>query len=157
MVLYYTGSSLVWDYAPGSVINYTFLNVSSATLANYTSTYQKVANIGTVSKLQASSRLKVTYYGRIKVNSVTGTGGYFELRVDDAATTNGRANANFRADEVGYTGGVTVCISGVFTGLSAGTRTISMWVRASGSGTGTGAQINPGSWAGDYIIVEEIK
>lgn len=72
------------------------------------------------------------------------------------ATTNGRANANFRPDINDNLGGETVCITGVFTGLSAGVHTISMWVRAAGTGTGTGAAINPGCWAGDYVIVKEI-
>lgn len=74
-VLQYTGTAIAWDYAPGSLINYTFLNGPCITLATFGYTYQKLATIGSVSKLSASSKLEVTYYGRIKVASVTSTGG----------------------------------------------------------------------------------
>ena len=155
-VLQYTGSSVVWDYAPGSIINYTFLNVSFAQLANFTGTFQKIGNIGNVSKVDPGSRLEVSYYGRVYVVDVTSTGAYFEMRVDDVATTNGRANIHVKKSEIGSSG-IPAFFTAVFSGLGAGNHSISMWVRAQGTGTGTSAGYNPGNWAGDYVIVREIK
>lgn len=85
---------------------------------------------------------------------MTGTGAYFELRVDDNASTNGRARANIKASETGGAG-VPISMTGIFTGLSAGSHTISIWVRTS-TGTGTVAVVNPGCWTADHVIVREI-
>ena len=155
-VLQYTGSTIVWDYAPGSIIRYTFLNADCNQLQNFTGTFQKIGNIGTVSKVDPGSILEVSYYGRVSVENVTTTGAYFEMRVDDVATTNGRANLHVKNSEIG-TSGISAFFTAVFSGLSAGNHTISMWVRAQGTGTGTYASYNPGCWLGDYVIVREVK
>ena len=159
-VLQYNGTTVDWDYAPGSLIKYSFLNANcpGGATHNFTNTFSKISNIGTISKADATSKLEVTYYGRIFVATFNeSTGAYFELRVNDNPTTNGRANVNLRASEAGGYG-IPASFTGVFTGLSAGIHTISMWVRAVGStGTGTLASYNPGCWQGDYVIVREIK
>ena len=155
-VLQYTGTSVVWDYAPGSIIRYTYLNADCNQLANFTGTFQRIGNIGTVFKVDPGSRLEVSYYGRVSVEDVTTTGAYFEMRVDDVATTNGRANIHVKKSEIGHSG-ISAFFTAVFSGLSAGNHTISMWVRAQGTGTGTYAGYNPGCWLGDYVIVREIK
>lgn len=154
-VLQYTGSAVAWGYAPGSEIRYTVLNVNCASVASFTTTYVKVADIGSVNKLDASSRLEITFNGRIYAGSVTSTGAVFELRVDNTATTNGRARANLKAAEVGGAG-VPVSIMGIFTGFGAGTHTVSIWVAAS-YGSGTNAYVDPGCWSTDHIVVREIK
>jgi hypothetical protein len=155
-VLQYSGTSVVWDYAPGSIIRYTYLNADCHLLINFTGTFQRIGNIGTVFKVDPGSRLEVSYYGRVSVEDVTTTGAYFEMRVDDVATTNGRANIHVKKNETGPYG-VPAFFTAVFSGLSAGNHTISMWVRAQGTGTGTYASYNPGCWLGDYMIVREIK
>ena len=154
-VMQYDGTKVTWDYAPGSELRFTALPVNCASVASFTTTYAKIADIGTVSKLDATSRLDFTFNGRVYAASVTGTGAVFELRVDNSATTNGRARASFRAAEVGSSG-VPVSITGIFTGLAAGTHTVSMWVAAA-FGSGTSGGVDPGCWATDHIVVREIK
>jgi hypothetical protein len=154
-VIQYDGARVIWDYAPGSEIRYTVLNVTCVSVATFTTAYAKIADIGTVNKVDATSRLEITFNGRIHADSVTSTGALFELRVDDVATTNGRARASLKAPETGGNG-VPVSIMGVFTGYGAGARTVSMWVRAS-YGSGTGGSLDPGCWSSDHIVIREIK
>ncbi len=155
-VLQYNGSSVIWGYAPGSIINTTTLDANCSTVASFTTTYVKIANIGTFNKIDATSKLEITFYGRIYAGSVTGYAAKFELRVDNQATTNGRARADIRASEVGGTDGIWVSISGVFTGFEAGNHTVSMWV-ATSSGTGTNGMLDPGCFSTNHVVVREIK
>jgi hypothetical protein len=160
-VLQFSGTSVNWDYAPGAIIKYSFLNANCPNSSvNFSNTYTKIANIGTITKMDETSKLEVTFYGRVSVYTFDNgsTGAYFELRVDDSPTIHGRANVNLRTSDAGSTG-VSVCFMGVFSGLSAGNHTVSMWVRSGGPSfsTGTGAYYNPGCWLGDYVIVREIK
>jgi hypothetical protein len=155
-VLQYNGSAVTWGLTPGSIIRYTVLTVGCASLSAFSSTYTKIGDIGTVTKMDATSDLEVTFEGRIHATSVTGTGAHFELRVDNVATTNGRARANVKASETSYADGVPVTITGLFTGLATGSHTVSMWIAAS-SGTGTYAAVDPGCWGDDHLILREIK
>lgn len=154
-VLYHTGSAAAWGYAPGADIAFTVLPVNCTSVASFGTTYVKIADIGTVRKLDATSRLDITFNGRIYVKSIIGTGALFELRVDNLATTNGRARANLKAAEVG-TDGLPVSIIGIFTGFGAGNHTVSLWVAAS-SGSGTVGGMDPGCWSSDHVVVKEIK
>ena len=155
-VLQYTGSSVVWDYAPGSIIRYTFLNANCQSVSNFDNVYKKISNIGTVSKVDPDSKLEVSFYGRVYVEAITSSGAYFEIRVNDAATTNGRANIHLKLAEAGLNG-IPATFTTVFSDLGVGNHTISIWVRATFTGTGLWAGYNPGCWSGDYIIVREIK
>lgn len=141
---------------PGAVLNYTVFNVSCHSLASIDITYRKIYDIGTFSKLNASSKLEITFSGRVGADTVTNTGAVFELRVDDVATTNGRARANIKASEVGGSNGVPATIMGIFTGYGAGNHTISIWVQTS-YGTGTYGGVDPGCWSTDTVIVKEIR
>jgi hypothetical protein len=153
-VLQYDGLDVGWGYAPGYEFRVTFINVSCSSLPSFSSTYVKLADLGTVTKVDATSKLEITFNGRITANTISGTGAHFELRLDDKATANGRARANIRASEAGGYG-IPVSITGVFTGFVTGLHTISMWVK--GSTSGTTAMVDPGCWADDCIIVREIK
>lgn len=161
-----TGNVLKWNgstwmpaidntEADGAEIAYTVLNVNCASVAAFGNTYVKIADIGNFTKLDPGSRLEITFNGRIYAVSVTGTGAKFELRVDDVATSNGRATASYKSAEVGSTG-VTVSMTGIFTGLKMGSHTISMWVKTS-NGTGTYGGVDPGCWSTDHLIVREIR
>lgn len=155
-VLQYTGSDVLWNYASGSEIKYALINVGSTLSINITTTYTKQATIGTFSKLIAASRLEITFNGRIYVESLSGTAAYvayFELRVDDNPPAAG-GRTNIKYTETGGNG-IQVSTTGIFTGLSSGSHTISIWIRTS-SGTGTGAMINPGNSTSDHIIIKEI-
>ncbi len=132
----------------------------SGSAVSYSTAYTKVADIGTFTKLLANSTIEVTFNGRTYVSAMSfgSSGAVFELRVDGAATSNGRARASYRYSETGTGAGVQTSITGIFTGLAAGAHTVSMWVQAVGAGaSGTGAQLDPGSWSTDHVVVNELK
>ncbi|HMQ32469.1 MAG TPA: hypothetical protein PKD53_17185 [Chloroflexaceae bacterium] len=130
-------------------------DVNCTSLAAITPTYARLANLATFTVQSPDSTVELTFNGRIFVGSfASGTGAVFELRVDDAASTVGRARANLRAAQAGG-GGVQTSITGLFTGLPAGEHTASMWVRTSAGGAGTQAMVDPGCWSTDVLIVKE--
>ena len=139
------------------LVRATVLNVNCGSSVAYTTTYTKVADIGTFSKQLAGSTMEITFNGRIYVDSmlVGATGAIFELRVDNNATSTGRARASLRRAEVGG-GGVPVSIAGIFTGLGAGNHTVSMWIQGAYAG-GSGATLDPGCWSTDHVVVKELK
>jgi hypothetical protein len=136
------------------LLGITVLNVNCELLSSFSTSYAKILDVGSFTKINPSSTIEITFNGRICVISVTGEGAEFELRVDDAATTNGRARANIRSAEAGFDG-VPVSITGIFTGLSSGSHTVSIWVRTS-TGTGSDAAVDPGCWSTDHIIIKEL-
>jgi len=75
--------------------------------------------------------------------------------VDGNAPSLGRARAVLRSSEVGYSG-VPVSITGIFTGLSNGTHTLSMWVKTS-NGSGTDGTVDPGCFGDDHINIKEYR
>jgi hypothetical protein len=140
------------------LVRTTVLNVNCGTSVSYGTTYTKVANMGTFTKQQAGSTIEVTFNGRVYVGTMTNaaTGAVFELRVDDTATTNGRARANLKLAEAGGDAGIQTSITGIFTGLGAGTHTVSMWIQGLYAG-GRQAMLDPGCWATDHVVVKELK
>lgn len=137
------------------ILSTTVLTASCPPAVDPGTTYIKIANIGTFNKLEDVSTIEATFNGRIRAASATGSGLVFELRIDDTATTNGRARASLKASETGIEG-VQSSITGIFTGLSAGSHTVSLWVRAS-AGTAVDAMYDPGCWSTDVVIVKEIR
>ncbi len=154
-VLQYTGSAVTWGYAPGTEIKIAVINVTGTSSISITSTYAKQATLGTFSKLRADSRLEITFHGRIFVETLTGNAAYFELRVDDNPTTLG-GRTLIKSSEAGGSDGIPVSMTAIFTGLGAGTRTISIWIKTA-SGTGTTAMVNPGNYSSDHLIIREIQ
>ena len=154
-VLQYTGSAVTWGYAPGTEIKIAVINVTGTSSISITSTYAKQATLGTFSKLSGDSKLEITFHGRIFVGTLTGSGAYFELRVDDNPTTLG-GRTLIKSSEAGGSDGIPVSMTAIFTGLGAGTRTISIWIKTT-SGTGTTAMVNPGNYSSDYLIIREIQ
>lgn len=121
-----------------------------------TATYQKIGDMGTFSKVTAGTFLKLTLQTNVYVTTLVGaTGVVFELRVDDLPSNVGNATALIK------TAGTNdaISITGAFTGLTAGTHTLSLWVKAIG-GTATDA-----GWDKDClnsnginnVLVEEYK
>ncbi len=133
--------------------NFTVLDVTCHDDINFGTTYTLLTNIGSFSKTNDNSTVELIYNGRISAGSMDGAGAVFELRIDNVASTNGRARARLRSSEAGING-VPVSIAGIFTGQSAGTQTVSMWMRGSG-GSGTSAQLDPGCWSTDHVVVKE--
>ncbi len=135
---------------------YTVLNVNCTSVANFSNTYVKIADFGAFQVANPDSVVEATFHGRVSADTISGSSGaYFELRVDDQASNMGRARATVRAGDYSVSHGVPVSMSGVFTGLAAGSHTVSIWVRAGGSGSGTGGRVDPGCWSSDHIVVRE--
>lgn len=125
-------------------------------LASATTTYQKLADMGTFNKISDTSTVEIQFNGRLGVvTSMTGSGVFYELRVDNVATTNGRARSIVKATEIGVSG-VHSSITGIFTNLLAGTHTVSMWVKTS-AGTATDVMWDPGCWSSDHVVIKEME
>ncbi len=122
---------------------------------DFTTSFVKALDVGTFSVQSADSVVEATFNGRLYVESFAAgsSGAIFEVRVDNTATTHGRARAVVWAAEAGAEG-VPVSITGIFTGLSAGNHTISIWVQGA-SGGGSNAFVNPGCWDSDHIVIKE--
>jgi hypothetical protein len=118
----------------------------------YTTTYTKVGDIGSFDKALANSTMEVTFNGRIYATFSFGIpGAIVELRVDSAATSNGRARAFYSQSGIP----AQTSITGIFTGLAAGNHTVSMWIQGQG-GNGT-AWLDQGCWGTDSVVVKELK
>jgi hypothetical protein len=143
------------------LVQATVLNVNcSGSGVSFTTAFTKVADIGAFTKLLANSTIEVTFNGRTYVTGMNfgAKGAVFELRVDNAATLNGRARASYRHSEAGNGAGVQTSITGIFTGLPATTHTVSMWVQAADAGgSGMGALLDLGCLATDHVVVKELK
>jgi hypothetical protein len=120
---------------------------------SYSTAFTKVADIGSFTKQVANSTIELTFDGRIYSTYSFGVAGaIFELRVDNAASSIGRARASYRDSSAA----VQTSITGVFTGLAAGNHTVSMWVQGVGGG-GNDAQLDLGCWNTDHVVVKELK
>lgn len=134
-------------------VRHTVLNVSCDSVANFGSEYAKIKDIGNFTVESGDSAVEVTYQGRVNVDTLVGaTGSVFELRVDNLASTVGRARAHINT--VGSQG-EHVTFSGIFLGLEPGAHTVSVWVRTSTGDTGMGGRVDPGCWSSDVVIVRE--
>jgi hypothetical protein len=154
-VLQFNGSSVIWDYAPGSLIKWASYAVPTISKATFGSTFEKMGNLATFTKVDAASTIEITFNGRIHIATAESSGAIFEIRIDDAASTLGRVKASIKSTQTGSTG-LLVSVTGFFSNLGTGSHTISMWVRATAS-TGTGAIVNDGNWETDHLVVKEIK
>lgn len=147
------------DYAFGVPEKITLLDVPNASTNPdvFGTTAVKISNVGTFNVENSASLIEVVYQGRLAIQGTTGFGVFFELRVDDMTgieIDQGQPSglAIVRSGEVGqYVPGV---FSGFWSGLEAGSHTVSVWARAS-SGTGENAIIDPGGWPSNIVIVKE--
>ncbi|MBN1371457.1 MAG: hypothetical protein JW987_05915 [Anaerolineaceae bacterium] len=141
--------------AAAQMLGVSVFNVSCVSIPTVTSIYTKLTNLGTFSVNSVDSVMELTFNGRIAVDSIySGNGAVFELRVDNVPSGVGRARASMRTSEAG-SAGVQVSLTGLFTGLSAGNHTASLWVRTSDGGSASGARVDPGCWSSDVLIVKE--
>jgi hypothetical protein len=132
------------------------LDVNCVSRASAGTSYVKLADLGTFTKLNAASQIEVTFQGRIAViDPMPGSGVKFELRIDNNASTVGRARAVVKKNEAGSEG-LHVTMTGFFNGLGQGSHTVSMWVMST-SGTATKIMVDPGCWSSDVVIVKEFK
>ncbi len=123
-------------------------------LASVTTTYQKIANMGTFTKYNSDTYVELNFQSNFRVSAFASgcTGVIYELRIDDVATTFGKAALVLKSAATDLPG----CITGVFSGLGPGTHTVSLWAKTFYS-TATDAYYDPGCW-NDYansVIVKE--
>lgn len=124
-------------------------------LPTVTSSFQKIANLGTFTKAAADTMAEVNFSTTLYTASSTGTGTVFELRIDDQPTTLGKATALTR-DPGKF---ITAHLQGVFPGLAAGTHTVSIWALST-NGNATQAMYDAGCFnsAGvNNVYVEEFR
>jgi hypothetical protein len=134
-----------------------FQPVGCRNLVTVTPTWQKIADMGTATKIASDTWLDLTLQTTLYVDIfLTGcTGVEFELRVDDAKTTIGNATALVK-DPKKF---VPISINGVFKGFAAGSHTVSLWARGS-NGNATDAYYDPGCYnsAGiNNVLIKEYR
>lgn len=140
---------------PSGLTKTTILNVSCESVSSIGTSYKKITDIGTFSKSSSSSIVEAVFNGRIAVTGsfVGSTGATFELRIDNSASKAGRARAVVKADEGGNSG-VPVTMTGIFSGLSLGNHTFSIWVKTL-YGSVSEAMVDPGCWSTDVVVLKE--
>jgi hypothetical protein len=134
-----------------------FQPVGCRNLVNVTPTWQKIANMGTATKIASDTWFELTLQTTLYVDVfLTGcTGVEFELRVDDTKTTIGNATALVRFSKTF----VPISINGVFKSLAAGSHTVSLWARSS-NGNATDAYYDPACYnsAGiNNVLIKEYR
>jgi hypothetical protein len=146
--------------APGAnaLVKLTTLAPNFAGSTTNTSTYQRVATIGTFTKLQAASTIRLVWNGEIEFSGTGTTYCKLELRIDDKDATgasgastplNAPGQALIHAPTTADTASVTVH----FSGLAVGTHEVSLWIRnVNGSSCGTGGSNSPAQ----NVYVEEL-
>jgi len=129
--------------------------VPMISVSSFSDTYKKIGTLATFNVLSSNSMVELVFNGRIYVQSFSGdaTGANFELRVDGMATEYGVARAYVRDLEAGER--IPVSITGLFHNLAVGPHTASMYVNVAWLGSGTNAQVNPGGWETDHLVVKE--
>ncbi|MEO6902655.1 MAG: hypothetical protein ABI315_05825 [Bacteroidia bacterium] len=125
------------------------------TLTTVTSSYQKIADMGTFTKTLANTLAKLTLQTNMYVDSM-GTGGViFELRIDGNATTLGNATATIKS----VTSAEPTTITGIYKGLTTGTHSVSLWVKTT-NGSAKNAGYDKGclnTFGTNNVLIEEYK
>jgi len=145
-----------WNTKVGLINIQQFISHCPDMLNSITTTYQKVADLGTFTKQSTASTITVNFNGRLSVDSMTGsTGVRFQMRINNLESTEGGATAIVRAGEEGSSG-IHASITGIWKNRPAGNYTVSIWARTS-AGTGTNARIDPGCWRYAQTVVTELQ
>jgi hypothetical protein len=126
-------------------------------LDNFTTAFQKVGDLGTINKAVADTWLEInvqTVFLAYTFGSGC-TGVVYELRVDGAATTIGKASFLVRIAGTYYPGSIT----GIFDNISAGSHVVSIWAKGVHGG-GTNAAYDPGcfnSTGTNSVLIKEYR
>lgn len=120
-----------------------------------TATFAKIRDLGTFDVQAADSLVEITFHGRLYASSTDGTGIRYELRVDDAASPAGRIRAVLKQGEMGGGIGRNASMGGLFTGLSQGTHTVSLWAQVANGTTASTVMYDPGCWSSDQVVIKE--
>jgi hypothetical protein len=132
-------------------------SVQSVNAASFSYTFTKLnGDLARFDVISPSSVVELVINSRLSVGTFCQDRGavYFELRVDDAASTHGIARTYVLYEEA--TKYVPTSITGIFTNLSSGPHNVSMWVKCvDGPGSGSLATVNPGGYDADHLVVKE--
>lgn len=133
----------------------TVLELACTAIDDVGGTYAKIADVGTFNVQSAGSLVELQFNGRLYASNTDGTGLQFELRVDDAPASIGRIRAVLKASEVGSGVGRNATMSGFFSGLAEGTRTVSVWARTANGSDSDRVMFDPGCWSSDVVTIKE--
>jgi hypothetical protein len=126
------------------------LNIQSVTA---TSTPSKYADIGTFVKNSAGTWVEISLHSGLTMSGTTPV--EFEVRIDNAASALGKASVTVHPGNVARGGSGYFNLAGAFPGLSAGSHTVSIWVRANFAGqTATNVIVDPGGHGGHVFLKE---
>jgi hypothetical protein len=148
-----SSNSLSWR----SATRYRVLGVACFGVDVVTKTYTKIRNIGTFTKVDADTNIELLFQSNLFVGNFNGgvSAVIYELRIDDLPTTNNRARAIIRTPNQHDNS----FIFGLFTGLSAGSHTVSIWVQNVGglaTDTAEYASFDPGCYGIASLAVKEV-
>ncbi len=137
------------------LINFAVLPVTCKKVDVFSTSYVKIADIGTYDKQISDSILEIQFHGDLYAGTMDGTGAIFELRVDDDPTTNGWARIALKKGSMGnvITGG---SMTGIFSDLDIGEHTVSIWIKGMHAG-GTEGYTDPGCWSSSHVVIKEIN
>jgi hypothetical protein len=126
-------------------------------LENFTIAYQKIGDMGTLTKANADTWLEINVQTVLWAGTFASgtTSVLFELRVDDKATTIGNATCLIKEAGTRY----PVSITGVFKNVSAGNHTVSLWAKGVHNG-GTDAMWDAGCYNSigtNNVLVKEYR
>ncbi len=129
---------------------------SCQVLLTATSTYAKIADLGSFTKDNLDTKIELIFQTHLRVNTISGVAGAtYELRIDNLPTTNGNARASVQL--LGQN--VNASIFGLYTGLSSGLHTVSIWARSGAQGniggTATDVSYDSGCWSASNLTVKE--
>jgi type VI secretion system secreted protein VgrG len=157
LVVYGSISNVGAFYTSGGLLT-TSLSVNMAqTSSAPANTWSKIGDIGVFTKQQPSSILELTLNSRFAISSwgSGAAGAEFELRIDNATVTSGRARVTVvPSDNTAY--GISGSIDGIFNNLAAGNHTVSVWVYPY-AGSASFPTVNPGGFSGSHLVVKEFK
>ncbi len=133
---------------------YTTITPGCSEVFMATNTYSKVTDIGAFLKDNTDTKIELNMQSSFSISTLSASYGVvFELRVDDLPTTNGNARALIGYQQINNTS-----IFGLFTNLTQGYHTVSIWARAltiSGGTTGTASNFYVGCNETANLTVKE--
>jgi hypothetical protein len=120
-------------------------------------TYEKIFDVGTFAKVHAGSDVEIAWSDSGEMIGSAGNFCHWQIRVDDLTDT-GRSDISYSGvdggNAVAYATAATsydvLFTKAVFSGLTAGNHTVSIWLR----GDATSCDLNNGSFGHDVIVTE---
>ncbi len=125
---------------------------SCQNLAIATSTFAKIADLGTFTKDNLETKIELMLQTNLQYQSIIGGSVVrYELRVDNLPTSNGIARASI--DVAGQQ--FPASIFGLFTNISIGMHTVSLWANTSLTASATNVIYDPGCESSTSLTVKE--